>query len=110
VAYGLGNFIAQQLTSIPDTYRGITARFEFTEKPSGRFRVTDAAYLPTMITRYVDGDPRMRVLDAAAAMQDPSTPDALRPSLQEAVHEVTKAAELLGADRLGLHRWRSWRD
>ena len=73
VAYGLGNFIAQQETSIPDTYRGITARFELTETPSGAFRVSDVAYLPTMITPYVSGDPRMRVLDAAAALHDPST-------------------------------------
>ncbi len=108
VAYGLGNFIAQQETSIPDTYRGLTARFELTETRAGGFRVSDVAYLPTMITPYVSGDPRMRVLDAAAAMHDPSTPDALRPSLRAAVDEVTAAAELLGADRLGLHLWRSW--
>ena len=76
VAYGLGNFIAQQETSIPDTYRGITARFELTETRAGGFRVSDVAYLPTMITPYVSGDPRMRVLDAAAALHDPSTPDA----------------------------------
>lgn len=110
VAYGLGNFIAQQLTSMPDTYRGITARFSFREKPSGEFRVTDAAYLPTLITAYVSGDPRMRVLDAAAALRDPATPDALRPSLQAAVAEVRSAAELLNADKQGLHLWRSWRN
>jgi poly-gamma-glutamate synthesis protein (capsule biosynthesis protein) len=109
VAYGLGNFIAQQLTSMPDTYRGITARFSFRETPAGEFRVTDAAYLPTLITPYVSGDPRMRVLDAAAALRDPTTPEGLRPSLQTTVAEVRAAAELLNADKHGLHLWRSWR-
>jgi len=110
VAYGLGNFIAQQLTSMPDTYRGITARFDLQEQPSGGFQVTDAAYLPTMITPYVSGDPRMRVLDALAALRDPATPDGLRPSLQATVTEVRAAAELLDADKHGLHLWRSWRN
>lgn len=110
VAYGLGNFIAQQLTSMPDTYRGITSRFELTERPSGEFAVTDVAYLPTQITPYEAGDPRMRVLDAAAALRDPSTSDSLRPTLRATVTEVTEAAELLGADRHGLHLWRTWRD
>ena len=109
VAYGLGNFIAQQLTSMPDTYRGITARFRFRETPAGEFRVTDAAYLPTLITPYASGDPRMRVLDAAAALRDPTTPEGLRPSLQTTVAEVRAAAELLNADKHGLHLWRSWR-
>ncbi len=109
VAFGLGNFIAQQETSIPDTYRGITARFTFTEKDSGGFRVDDVAYLPTMITPYVSGAPRMRVLDAAAALHDPSTPDSLRPSLRAAVDAVTADAESRGAQRSGLHLWRSWR-
>ncbi len=109
VAYGLGNFIAQQETSIPDTYRGITARFELTERPSGRFEVSDVAFLPTVITPYVAGDPRMRVLDALAALHDPSTPASLRPALRAAVDAITADAESLGADRLGLHPWRSWR-
>jgi poly-gamma-glutamate synthesis protein (capsule biosynthesis protein) len=38
VAYGLGNFVAQQLTSQPETYRGMTARFEFAEQEDGSFR------------------------------------------------------------------------
>jgi len=108
VAFGLGNFIAQQETTIPDTYRGITARFTFTEQQSGGFEVSDVAFLPTMITPYVTGDPRMRVLDAAAALHDPATPTALRPSLRLTVSEVTAAAESRGAQRLGLHLWRSW--
>lgn len=110
VAYGLGNFIAQQETSMPDTYRGITARFTLSEKASGRFEVSDAAYLPTLITPYVAGDPRMRVLDVPAALRDRGTDPALVPSLEATLTEVTAAAELLGADRFGLHLWRSWAD
>ncbi len=108
VAYGLGNFIAQQETSIPDTYRGLTARFELTEAPSGQFNVSDASYLPTMITPYVSGNPRMRVLDAAAALRDPATDPGLLPALRTTVAEVSADAESLGAPSLGLHLWRSW--
>ena len=52
----------------------------------------------------------VRVLDAAGALHDPSTADSLRPDLRATVTEVTAAAELLGADRHGLHLWRTWRD
>ena len=110
VAFGLGNFIAQQETSMPDTYRGITARFTFTERPSEGFRVSDVAFLPTLITPYVAGDPRMRVLDAAAALQDPGSPPVPRALLRQTVIEVRAAAESLGGGRSGLHLWRSWLD
>ena len=38
--------VAQQDPARADTYQGILARFTFTERRSGRFAVTRAAYAP----------------------------------------------------------------
>jgi poly-gamma-glutamate synthesis protein (capsule biosynthesis protein) len=46
VVYGMGNLVAQQDPGRPDTYDGILVRFTFTERRSGRFAVTRAAYAP----------------------------------------------------------------
>ena len=46
VVYGMGNMVAQQDPARADTYQGILARFTFTERRSGRFAVTRAAYAP----------------------------------------------------------------
>ena len=104
VAYGLGNFIAQQESFRPYTYRGATVRFELTEQAAqgraGRFEVSDVAYLPTMITRYDAADPRMRVLDVAAALDDPATPTVLVPELEATLTDVRAAVLALDAGRI----------
>ena len=46
VVYGMGNMVAQQDPARADTYQGILVRFTFTERRSGRFAVTRAAYAP----------------------------------------------------------------
>jgi poly-gamma-glutamate capsule biosynthesis protein CapA/YwtB (metallophosphatase superfamily) len=100
VAYGLGNFVAQQSTDVPDTYRGVTVKFTFAEQPNGRFEVTRAQFVPTMITPY-DGSP-MRVLDIRSALRDPSTDPGLEPSLREALASIREDVYSLGARREGL--------
>ena len=104
VAYGLGNFIAQQETFRPYTYRGATVRFQLTEPAAqgraGRFEVSDVAYLPTLITRYDAADPRMRVLDVAAALDDPATPTVLVPELEATLADVRAAVLALDAGRI----------
>ncbi len=95
VAYGLGNFIAQQETDIPDTYRGATVRFTFAEQPNGRFEVTRAEFVPTMITPY--GGPPMRVLNVPAALNDPTTDPSLITSLRETLTSVKADVCSLGA-------------
>jgi len=87
VAYGLGNFIAQQLTSQPETYRGVTVRFTFTESADGSFRVRYPKLVATLITPYEPSTP-MRVLDIRAALADPDTDPALVPSLREARRQI----------------------
>lgn len=91
VAYGLGNFIAQQLTSQPETYRGLTARFTFTETADGTFTVRRPKLVATLITAYDPAAP-MRVLDVGAALADPDTEPVLVPSLRAARQEVRESA------------------
>ena len=100
VAYGLGNFIAQQSTDVPDTYRGTTVKFTLVEREDGRFEVERARFVPTMITPY--GGSPMRVLDARAALRDPATDPALKPSLRAALRSVREDVFSLGARRHGL--------
>jgi poly-gamma-glutamate capsule biosynthesis protein CapA/YwtB (metallophosphatase superfamily) len=100
VAYGLGNFVAQQDTAIPDTYRGVTVKFTLVEQPNGRFEVEKSQFVPTMITPY-SGSP-MRVLDIRSALRDPSTDPALEPSLREALSSIKQDVYSLGARKDGL--------
>jgi poly-gamma-glutamate synthesis protein (capsule biosynthesis protein) len=86
VAYGLGNMVAQNQTTIPATYQGISATFTFTEQPDGTFEVSRAAYVPTAWNHYTPGNP-IRITT------DP-TPTQLT-QIRDAVH-------LLGHTR-GLH-------
>jgi poly-gamma-glutamate synthesis protein (capsule biosynthesis protein) len=98
VAYGLGNFVAQQLTSQPETYRGMTATFEFVEQEDGSFEVQPPEFVPTLITMSMP----MRVLDIRSALEDPATDPALLPTLRTALLRVMEDAYSLGARRRGL--------
>jgi len=102
VAYGLGNFVAQQSTAVSDTYRGVTARFNFVEQPDGSFEVAKARFTPTMITPYTEGGPPMRVLNAPAALRDPDTDPSLLPSLGATIASVREDVFSLDARRHGL--------
>jgi poly-gamma-glutamate capsule biosynthesis protein CapA/YwtB (metallophosphatase superfamily) len=57
VIYGLGNTVAQHNTDIPQGAEGVTARLQFTRGSNGRFTVTRAEYIPTLVTRYRPGRP-----------------------------------------------------
>lgn len=57
VVYGLGNLVAQHLTSVPRAQEGITTRFTFVQGPTGRFTVGTAEYFPTLTTHYSPGAP-----------------------------------------------------
>jgi hypothetical protein len=73
VVYGLGNFVAQQETEVPDTYRGVIAHVVFTRGPDGTYRAERPTYTPTVIT-----DPHTygstRVLDATRLLTEPGVP------------------------------------
>jgi poly-gamma-glutamate synthesis protein (capsule biosynthesis protein) len=64
VVYGMGNLVAQQEVTRPETYRGILVRFTFVERADGRFEVRRAAYVPVGWNKYHAGFPiRVRRLD-----------------------------------------------
>ena len=55
VLYGVGNTVAQQEAN--RTYEGATGRFTFTRVGNGRFTVSKAEYIPTLVTFYRPGRP-----------------------------------------------------
>ena len=63
VVYGMGNLVAQQELSRPETYRGILVRFAFVEQPDGSFAVRRAAYVPVGWNHVSTGPIRVRRLD-----------------------------------------------
>jgi poly-gamma-glutamate capsule biosynthesis protein CapA/YwtB (metallophosphatase superfamily) len=57
VLYGVGNTVAQHATNVPRGAEGATGRFTFTRVGNGRFTVTKAEYIPTLVTHYQPGQP-----------------------------------------------------
>jgi poly-gamma-glutamate capsule biosynthesis protein CapA/YwtB (metallophosphatase superfamily) len=55
VLYGVGNTVAQQEAN--RTFEGATGRFTFTRVGNGRFTVSKAEYIPTLVTMYQPGRP-----------------------------------------------------
>ncbi len=94
VVYGMGNMIAQQELGQSRTYEGITVRFEFREGRDGRFRVSEAAYVPTYWNSYATGPIRIQRVVRALAN---GTGDAAR--LREARAEISEAVHALGGTR-----------
>lgn len=88
VVYGLGNLVAQQVETQPRTYEGMTTRFTFTST-GGRFTVTKAEYIPTLITH---GDP-IRVYPVVSTLAKGGGPTA---RLQQARTAVASSVSLLG--------------
>jgi poly-gamma-glutamate capsule biosynthesis protein CapA/YwtB (metallophosphatase superfamily) len=67
VLYGLGNTVAQHATDVPRGAEGATGRFTFTRVGDGRFTVTKAEYIPTLVTHYQPGRPA-RLYQVSAAL------------------------------------------
>jgi poly-gamma-glutamate capsule biosynthesis protein CapA/YwtB (metallophosphatase superfamily) len=66
VLYGVGNTVAQQEAN--RTYEGATGRFTFTRVGNGRFTVSKAEYIPTLVTYYRPGRPA-RLYHVSAALK-----------------------------------------
>ncbi len=73
VVYGMGNMVAQQDPARADTYQGILTRFTFTERRSGRFAVTRAAYAPIGWNVWRPGSAPIRVVRLHGAAADQVT-------------------------------------
>jgi poly-gamma-glutamate synthesis protein (capsule biosynthesis protein) len=104
VAYGQGNAIAQQDTTMPSTYQGNTVRVTFTQQPDDTFAVSKLEYIPTIITPYDDADPAahpMRWLDVPKDLDDPRFAY-YRPQMLAAQRDVRHDINLLGALKHGV--------
>jgi poly-gamma-glutamate capsule biosynthesis protein CapA/YwtB (metallophosphatase superfamily) len=97
VLYGVGNTVAQQ--SSPRTYEGATGRFTFTRGGNGRFTVTKAEYIPTLVTLYRPGRPA-RLYQVSAALKTAEGP--FRTRLQQAQRRTS--AVVMRKDPQGLAR------
>jgi len=80
VVFGLGNTVAQHATDVPRGYEGVTARFTFSKR-GGRYLVSKAEYIPTLVTHYQPGRPA-RLYQVSAALQ--TATGAFRQRLQAA--------------------------
>ncbi|MGD8214154.1 CapA family protein [Aestuariimicrobium sp. Y1814] len=72
VVYGMGNMVAQHLASVPRGYEGITVRFTWAERDEplpgklGRFEVSKAEYIPSLVTSHLsDGAARLYAVNEA---------------------------------------------
>jgi poly-gamma-glutamate capsule biosynthesis protein CapA/YwtB (metallophosphatase superfamily) len=97
VVYGLGNTVAQHDKAVLRGYEGVTARFTFTSKADGRYEVTKAEYIPTLVTRYAPGRPA-RLLRISAALK--SADGARRERLLSAQRRTAAAVTALDAPGL----------
>jgi poly-gamma-glutamate capsule biosynthesis protein CapA/YwtB (metallophosphatase superfamily) len=102
VAYGLGNAIAQQETDMIGVWEGITARFTFTERPSGRFDVTKTEFIPTFISGYDPADPKMRWLNIPENLNDPDVSKGEKAQMRAALARIKHDVNLLHARADGL--------
>jgi poly-gamma-glutamate capsule biosynthesis protein CapA/YwtB (metallophosphatase superfamily) len=85
VVYGMGNLVAQQEVTRPDTYQGIVVRFRFVERAGGGFRVARASYVPIAWNHYSSGSPiRIRRLDRGG---DPDVRAAIADAVDGLGHE-----------------------
>lgn len=106
VVYGLGNAIAQQLTSMigDGVYDGNTCKVTFDQRPDGHYVVGKVQYIPTMISRYDYADPGahpMRWLDVQRALHQPQYAG-LRAELLATQARVRHDVDLLGAFKDGV--------
>ncbi|MGI8994158.1 MAG: CapA family protein [Nocardioidaceae bacterium] len=100
VVYGLGNMVAEQVTSVEGVYDGNTCRVTFRERPDGSFRVQKLEYIPTMITPF-DGVHPMRVLNVPQDVDDPAFAP-MRAQLVASNDRVAMVVTSLGADKRGV--------
>jgi poly-gamma-glutamate capsule biosynthesis protein CapA/YwtB (metallophosphatase superfamily) len=84
VLYGVGNTVAQQESN--RTYEGATGRFTFTRVGNGRFTVSRAEYIPTLVTFYQPGRPA-RLYHVSAALK--TAKGSFRARLLEAQRHTT---------------------
>jgi poly-gamma-glutamate capsule biosynthesis protein CapA/YwtB (metallophosphatase superfamily) len=99
VLYGVGNTVAQHATNAPRGHEGAAGRFTFTRVGNGRFTVSKAEYIPTLVTRYQPGRPA-RLYQISTALK--SAEGSFRDRLLDAQRRTS--AVVMRKDPAGLMR------
>jgi Bacterial capsule synthesis protein PGA_cap len=100
VTYGLGNLIALHSTPGAANQEGLLAQFTFTRSARGTWSVTQAGYLPLLVTRA----PPIRLLPVPQALRTQSYGSATRARLTQALTRTTRVVTSRGASGQGLVR------
>jgi poly-gamma-glutamate synthesis protein (capsule biosynthesis protein) len=98
VVYGMGNEVARHEDPLDVTREGVMPRFTFTETAPGHWQVTKAEALPT----WVDLTPKIRIVELARVLADPTTPAPQRGVYQAAYDRISEHLRSRGADVAGL--------
>lgn len=91
VAFGLGNFVAQQDPGISGVYEGMVARFDLVRGDAGAVAVRYAGYRPTYISHHDYSD--MRVFDLNPVLERGTHPPWLRGEMLRARRGVVEVAQ-----------------
>ena len=92
VVYGLGNTIADHTTSNLRAHESIMTRFEFTQGGDGRWSISEAAFMPLLVTSYAP----FRLINVNEAIANGRAPGATMERLQLAKRKITSTVYALG--------------
>jgi poly-gamma-glutamate synthesis protein (capsule biosynthesis protein) len=98
VIYSMGNQISRHADPVLVSREGAMPFFTFTEVRPGRFRVTHAEIVPTLM-RLV---PKLRLIDLPRAIADPGTSAADRALYRRSEADIRRGLDSMGAARDGL--------
>jgi poly-gamma-glutamate capsule biosynthesis protein CapA/YwtB (metallophosphatase superfamily) len=98
VIYSMGNQISRHADPVLVSREGAMPMFTFTEVRPGRFRVTHARVIPTLMTLA----PALRLIDLPLAIADPGTSEADRFAYRSAAADIRQVLDSLGAAADGL--------
>ncbi|HZZ97102.1 MAG TPA: CapA family protein [Jatrophihabitantaceae bacterium] len=98
VIYSMGNQISRHADPILVSREGAMPEFTFTEVRPGRFRVTKARVIPTLMRLR----PKLRLIDLPLALADSSTSAADRARYLSAEADIGHVLDSMGAGHAGL--------
>lgn len=98
VIYSMGNQISRHADPILVSREGAMPLFTFAEVRPGRFRVTRAEVVPTLMRLH----PALRLIDLRVAVGDPATSVADRAMYERSIAHVRGTLDLYGAKKDGL--------
>jgi poly-gamma-glutamate synthesis protein (capsule biosynthesis protein) len=98
VIYCMGNQISRHADPVLVSREGAMPRFTFTEIRPGRFRVTAARVIPTLMQL----GPPLRLIDLGRAARSPGESAASRAEYRRDIAAIRRTLDAYGAERDGL--------